>query len=223
MISAKEFPPKTLELIGSLAIEHSAADDTLAFLLSALHSRSFSLGYPVFSEMFFGRKLDLVKDALMYFREGAEPSGGLSVSDYESLIERLAELRSLGQRRNDVMHGVVCLPQVEGETVTLRRPTRKRNGERLDNASLEKLLKSFRRAMSEVTIGLLRIVGDVEKRREEAEKKRIGDVFQISTRTFRLVVGGKTVKVLRSTRQVIPRDQAPRLARRKRPAEHRHT
>jgi hypothetical protein len=223
VIPAAEFPPKTLELIGALAIEHGSADDALTFFLTLLHSRHFSLGYPLFSEMFFGRKMDLIKDALVYFKDGAEDNDGLPVSEYESLINRLAELKSLGQRRNDVMHGVVCLPQVEGETATLRRPTRRGRGEKLDNASLEKLLEGFRRVMGQVMIGLTRIVPDLEKRRETAEKKRVGDTVRIVTRTFRADVGGKTVKVLRSTREILPSDQAARPARRKRSTAHPRT
>jgi hypothetical protein len=56
VIPVEDFPPETLQLIGALALYHSCADDSLTFFLTVFHSRHFTLGYPLFAELFFGAK-----------------------------------------------------------------------------------------------------------------------------------------------------------------------
>ena len=108
VIPVEDFPPETLQLIGALALEHSSADDSLTFFLTVYHSRHFTLGYALFAELFFGRKVDLLREALFHARSGPADPEGLPDSEYAELLKYLSELKALGQRRNDIMHGAVC-------------------------------------------------------------------------------------------------------------------
>lgn len=202
MIPVKDFTPETLQLIGALALEHSSADDSLTFYLTVLHSRDFVLGYPLFAELFFGRKVDLLREAVAHARSGSADAEGVPDSEYESLLKALSELKVLGQRRNDIMHGVVCLPELPGDTALLRRPNKKGKGEVLDNRSLAKLLADFRTVMGKVALGFVRIMSDQRRRERRAAAARSGSIVRSSTRLFRTKVGGKEVDVLRSRTQV---------------------
>ena len=196
----------------------------LTFFLTVFHSRHFTLGYRLFAELFFGRKVDLLREAILHARSAPADPDGLPDSEYEALLNILSQLKALGQRRNDIMHGVVCLPELPGEPALQRRPNKKGKGELLDNASLKKLLAEFRAVMGKMTLGLVRIMSDQQRRQRHAAAVSPGRMIRSSTTLVRTKVGGKEVDVLRSrswveamSSETLPM-QSPNKRKRRRPA-----
>lgn len=203
MPGSDRFPAKILRLIGAIAIEHSRADNLLTIHLSLIYCRQIALGWPLFADAFFGKKVELLKKAVAELTPEEDDPGFLPRSKYHNALDLLSKLKGVSEHRNDLMHGIVQIAD-DRDVAVLRRPNRKAGGLNLDESTLSRVLADLRTIPGELALQILAIEADV-RAREQAETARLkGSKIEIRTRLVTGRIGNRSFSQPRSTRKVIP-------------------
>jgi hypothetical protein len=203
MPSSGEFPAKILRLIGAIAVEHSEADFLLTFHLSHIYCREMSLGWHIFGELFFGKKVELLRKAIRHIMPEKDEEGFLGRSEYESALDLLSQLKELSERRNSLLHGIAHI-ESDGDIAVQRHPNKKHGGVNLDERSLNQVLDDLRMLSAKLALQATRIGKDVRNRQEAKASELKGSTIQITTRSITGRIGNRTFQKLRSTRKVVP-------------------